>query len=77
METPKPAPRAKVVKQKKPTKPVASRPKPAAEAPVAVAAPEPAPMAPPPPPPPASDGPFGFVKRSVNSVGSAIGGLVR
>jgi hypothetical protein len=59
-----------VAKPQKPTKPGASRPAPAPAQPVAVAAPEPAP---PPPPPPASDGPLGFVKRSVNAVGSAIG----
>ena len=68
---PKPAPRVKIAKPKKPTRPVASRPAPAPAQPVAVATPEPAP--PPPPPPPASDGPLGFVKRSVNAVGSAIG----
>lgn len=77
---------AKVVKPKTkpaPAQTAAKPPKPPAPAPaVAERAepappPSPAPAAPPPPPPGDNGGAFGFVKRTVNSVGSTIGDLGR
>ncbi|KAF2990514.1 hypothetical protein OGR47_02190 [Methylocystis sp. MJC1] len=71
---PKPKPAPVVAKHAKP------RPSPAESAPVAstapvAAAPEPAP--PLPAAPQNEGGPFGFVKRTFNSVGSTIGGVAR
>ncbi len=73
---PKPAAKPKVVKAKPKPAPTQSASRPAAATP----APEPAPVAeaaPPPPPPPQSDGALGFVKRTVNSVGSTISNIGR
>jgi hypothetical protein len=82
---PKPAAPAKVAKPKpKPPQATAKRAKPRNAAPMESApvasaeppaAPEPAP--PPPPPPQNEGGAFGFMKRTINSVGSTIGGLGR
>ena len=74
---PKPAAKPKVVKAKPKPAPAQSAGRPATPAPepatptapVAEASPPPPP---PPPPPPQSDGALGFVKRTVNSVGSTI-----
>jgi hypothetical protein len=84
--TPAQADAAAAPKPKTPAKPkvVKAKPKPAptqsASRPAATT-PEPAPVAeaapPSPPPPPQSDGALGFVKRTVNSVGSTISNIGR
>lgn len=70
---PKPVAKPKVVKAKPKPAPAQSAGRPATPAPepATPAAPV-AEASPPPPPPPQSDGALGFVKRTVNSVGSTI-----
>ncbi|MDJ0449330.1 hypothetical protein [Methylocystis sp. JR02] len=72
---PKAAPAAAAAKHAKPRPAPAERAPVASAAPVAAAAPEPAP--PPPAPPQSEGGPLGFMKRTLNSVGSTISGVTR
>lgn len=79
----KPAKVAKPKTKPAPAQTAAKPPKPPAPAPAVAERAEPAPppaptpAAPPPPPPSDNGGAFGFVKRTVNSVGSTIGDLGR
>lgn len=76
---PGPAVKPRVVKAKPKPAPArnAGRPEPAATSAEAPVVPPPAPVAETAPPPPSNDGALGFVKRTVNSVGSTITNLGR